>query len=480
MIRSERLASGRMAIFSPSGDFAFVTPTELDAITAGPSKIGELGAARLAELYGKHFVGAPNQIGMSRLLEARRSSRRETTESGVSLHILVPTLQCGHSCQYCQVSRALSSQGSAMSEATLDAASDTIFESSSPVLTVEFQGGDPLIRFDLVRRAIERIASRNVVERRRIQFVVASTLHQLDLGMCAFFREHSVALSTSIDGPAVLHNRNRPSPGRDSHERTVAGIAMARKYIDPGCVSALMTTTRASLEMPEAVIDEYVRLGFDEVFVRPMARYGFAKRNGARLGYSNPHFFRFYERCLERVLWWNKQGVALREAAAATWFNKLLSPFDSGYVDLQSPTGAGSAVLVYNYDGYVYPSDEARMLAETGDVTLRMGRIGESLARLGESGVVHWLRSQSDGEVRSECADCPYHMFCGPDPIEALAAGDSRTISETDHCQRSTWMFRHLLDRLDRAEAESNDAFLDLAYAWARRAHPRRLDDTDS
>lgn len=472
MNRPEHLSSGRIAVFSPSGDFAFLTAEEFDAISADQGS-PVLGAARLAELCAKHIVNT-GQVGMSRLLEARRAARRETVESGVSLHILVPTLQCAHSCQYCQVSRALDSPGFEMSEAMLDTACDTIFESKSPVLTVEFQGGDPLIRFDLVRRAIERIARRNAVERRRIQFVVASTLHQLDLEMCAFFRDHSVVLSTSIDGPPSLHNKNRPVPGRYSHERTITGIAMAREHIAPGCVSALMTTTKASLAMPEAVVDEYVRLGFDEIFVRPMASHGFAKRNEAHLGYFLGAYFAFYERCLERVLWWNKQGVPLRESAAAIWLNKLLSPFDSGYVDLQSPTGAGSAVLVYNYDGHVYPSDEARMLAETGDVTLRLGRIGEPLDRLRGSEVVQRLRAESDGELRSECAECAFHVFCGPDPVEAIAAGRTQAVALSDHCQRSTWLFRHLLERLDQAEVHHDEVFLDLAYAWARRDHPRQ------
>jgi radical SAM protein with 4Fe4S-binding SPASM domain len=249
---------------------------------------------------------------------------------------------------------------------------------------------------------------------------------------------------------------------------------MAREHVHPGCVSALMTTTRASLAMPEAVIDEYVRLGFGEVFVRPLANHGFAKRNGASLGYDSESFFAFYARCLDRVLWWNSQGVALREAAAATWLNKLLSPFDSGYVDLQSPTGAGSAVLVYNYDGYVYPSDEARMLAETGNTSLRLGRIGEQLQRLQGSEVVQRLRAQSDGEARVECANCSYNASCGPDPVEALADACDTPVSDSDHCRRSTWMFRHLLERIDQAEAQGDEAFLDLAYAWARRDHPKQ------
>lgn len=475
-MRVQHLPSGRAAVFSPSGDFAFVTASELEVLQAGLTRLTELAPVRLADLYAKHLITGADQRGMAVLLRSRRAARRETIEAGVSLHILVPTLQCAHSCQYCQVSRALDSTGFEMTPDMLDAACDAIFESPSPVLTVEFQGGDPLIRFDLVQRAIERITQRNRSEGRRIQFVVASTLHQLDLQMCAFFREHAVVLSTSIDGPPALHNKNRPTPGRDAYERTVAGIAMAREHIHPGCVSALTTTTKASLTMPEAIIDEYVRLGFDEVFVRPLANHGFAMRNAAHLGHARDAFFDFYTRCLERVLWWNQQGVALREAAAAAWLNKLLSPFDSGYVDLQSPTGAGSAVMVYNYDGFVYPSDEARMLAETGNASLRLGRIGEPLRKLQASEVVQQLRAQSDGEARTECASCPYHTSCGPDPVEALACGSNVTVHESGHCRHSTWMFRHLLARVDRAETDRDEVFLDLAYAWARREHPKQAD----
>ena len=70
--------------------------------------------------------------------------------------------------------------GHTMALADLNAACDTIFESNAPTLGVEFQGGDPLLRFDLVKHAVERIAHRNASEQRRLRFVVASTLHQLD------------------------------------------------------------------------------------------------------------------------------------------------------------------------------------------------------------------------------------------------------------------------------------------------------------
>lgn len=468
--RIQPLGSGQCAVFSAAGDFAFLSPQEIELLQQAPAA---LPTAKLAELYAKHIVTFPGQPGMSRLRASRQAARQETVRSGVSLHILVPTLQCGHSCRYCQVSRSLDAKGVSMGPEQIDAACDTCFESPSQTLTVEFQGGDPLIRFDLIERAVKRLMRNNLTEQRRLRLVVASSLHQLTVEMCAFLREHGVVLSTSIDGPAALHNMNRPVPGRNAYERTVQGIKLARRHIGPNCVSALMTTTRASLDWPEAIVDEYVRLSLDEIFVRPMSPYGFAKRNAQRLAYGNDEFQAFYERCFERVLWWNAQGQPLREGAAAIVLNKLLSPFDAGYVDLQTPTGAGSAVLVYNYDGYVYPSDEARMLVETGDTSFRLGPIGAPLTTLLASPVVEDLRRRSTSQRVDACRPCPFNTFCGPDPVAERAQGGGIPVpvEQTNHCRRSKWLFQSMLDRLERAQTQGNDVFLDLAYAWAQRSH---------
>eukprot|EP00456_Euglypha_rotunda_P082764 TRINITY_DN815_c0_g1_i1.p1 TRINITY_DN815_c0_g1~~TRINITY_DN815_c0_g1_i1.p1 ORF type:complete len:361 (+),score=50.45 TRINITY_DN815_c0_g1_i1:1230-2312(+) len=352
-----------------------------------------------------------------------------------------------------------------MSVADLDMACDAIFESPAQTLTVEFQGGDPLIRFDLVQRAILRIKARNLNEARQIRFVVASTLHQIDPAMCEFFAAHEVYLSTSIDGPAALHNKNRPTPGRDAYQRTVAGVQLARDQIGRESVSALMTTTKESLQYPEQIVDEYVALGFRDIFLRPLSSYGFAKRNQGLLGYALDEYKAFYMRGLERVLYWNRQGVELREVYASIILNKLLSTFDGGYVDLQSPTGAGRSVLVYNYDGYVYPSDEARMLAETGDITLRLGAIGQQLDELQSSTVQQDLTQASLAESTPGCDSCTYRLFCAPNPVDAQAQFGSlfAPVLETEHCRRHIWLFDTFFMKL----RDADDWTLDLFYQWA-------------
>lgn len=448
---------------SESGDHVFLSQQELMGLV---HDAGRLPLELQAELRSKFFLGNGSAGGKRRLLDSRIQAKRETVRGGPSLHIIVPTLQCAHSCQYCQVSRALTDVGHTISIDDLNAACDSIFQSDAQTLTVEFQGGDPLLRFDLVAHAIERIQARNATQGRTIRFVIASTLHQLTEEMCSFFATHSVFLSTSIDGPAHLHNKNRPTPGRDAHERTWSGIQLARQTMGAHTVSALMTTTKASLAYPEEIVDEYVRLGSHEIFLRPLSTYGFAKRNQSLLGYSLEQFQQFYRRALDRILHWNRQGVPLREVYASIILNKILWTFDAGFVDLQSPTGAGQSVLVYNYDGHVYPSDEARMLAETGDKTLRLGRIGEPLSQLRRSEVQLALIQASVTDNSPACQGCAYSNFCSPNPVDAQAQFGSMFVpaEDTEHCRRHLWLFDAFFSLL----RDADDHLLDLFYHWAR------------
>ena len=421
---------------------------------------------RRAEMAARFFL--PNHgrnVGKAMLLAARRSAKRETVTAGPSLHIIVPTLQCGHTCQYCQVSRAQTDTGFSMSPAMLDAVCDRIWESRADDLTVEFQGGDPLVRFDLIVRAVEKLTRLNCDGRRRFRFVVASTLHQLTTEMCEFFRTHSVVLSTSLDGPEHLHNRNRPVPGKDSFQRTLDGVLLARQHIGEHAVSALMTTTRASLAFPEQIVDEYVRQGFNEIFLRPLSIYGFAKRNFTRLGYSREEFQAFYERALRRILWWNERGVPLREVYMSIVMNKILSTFDAGYVDLQSAAESGTSVLVYNYDGWVYPSDEARMLVETGDASLRMGRVTDSLDQLLSCATGQRMR-QASKAAALDCVACAYRHYCAPNPVDSQAQFGRPDVPahQTEHCMRHQWLFDTAFEQLHSASPDVEEMF----HVWAR------------
>ena len=101
---------------------------------------------------------------------------------------------------------------------------------------------------------------------------------------------------------ASLHDADRPNPGHDSCARTLEGIEAVRRVLGHVSVAALATLTRRSLADPEALIAEYVRLGFRSTLVRPVSPFGFARRSARRLGYDAREFLAFHERALAHIL----------------------------------------------------------------------------------------------------------------------------------------------------------------------------------
>jgi uncharacterized protein len=152
----------------------------------------------------------------------------------------------------------------------------------------------------------------------------------------------------------------------------IAGITLAREILGFDQVSALMTTTKGSFGRAREIIDEYVQQGFRSIFLRPLSPYGFAGKTKWFQAYDADDWLKFYFDGLDHILDMNGAGYFFTEHYASTILTKMLTPFESGFVDLRSPAGIGIAAIVYNYDGDVYASDEVRMLAEMGDKTFRL------------------------------------------------------------------------------------------------------------
>jgi uncharacterized protein len=233
------------------------------------------------DLKSRHFVLDGDSSVALDLLAVKYRTKQSLLANFTSLFMFVVTLRCDHSCPYCQVSRQSADRHAYdMTSDAAEKAIDFMFRSPSRTIKVEFQGGEPLLNFALIRQIVERVELRNESEGRDVQFVIATNLAPLTDDMLVYCKEHDVFLSTSLDGPRQLHNINRPRPGGDSYELAVQGIRRVREALGPDRISALMTTTAASLDSPAEIVDEYVRQGFSSIFLRPLSPYGFAVKTG--------------------------------------------------------------------------------------------------------------------------------------------------------------------------------------------------------
>jgi len=398
------------------------------------------------DLKANHFLADDDSTVYQDLLATKYRSRQARLPDFTGLHLFVVTLRCDHSCQYCQVSRVSEDRSAYdMTRDTADRAIDLMFNSPSPYLKVEFQGGEPLLNFSLIKYAVGEINRRN--DGREIKCVITSNLSLLTDEMLEFCADSQVSFSTSLDGPSELHNRNRPRPGSDSHARTIAGIQKIRNRLGPDAVSALMTSTAESLQQPEAIIDEYVEQGFNEIFLRYISPYGFAVKTVSRVGYETEGFIDFFKRGLEYIIHLNRSGCRIREVYSTLLLQRILTPFATGYVDLQSPAGIGISVLAYNYNGEVYASDEGRMLAEMGDKTFRLGTVHNTYQELFVDSELLAMVFDTMLEGLPGCTDCALLPFCGSDPVfHHRTQGDLVGHRPTSaFCRRNMEIMRHLI-----------------------------------
>lgn len=342
-----------------------------------------------------------------------------------------------------------------------------MFETPAKEIKVEFQGGEPLLNFGTIRCLIELIEIKNREHQKQIEFVVATNLSMITDEMLAYFKDHQIFLSTSLDGPEFLHDANRPRSGGGSYQTTIKNICRVRNALGADRIAALMTTTRLSLQYPEEIIDEYVRQGFDSIFLRPLSPYGFAVRTEQQIGYTIEDFLDFYKRALDYILLLNKKGIDFVEVYTQILLTKILTPFPTGYVDLQSPAGAGIGVAVYNYDGNVYASDESRMLAEMGDREFKLGNVHEnSYQEIFGGTKLKSLVVASCVESLPGCADCAFQSYCGSDPVYNYARQGNiwghRPTSE--FCRKNMTIIKHLIDLIETGDKITNAIF----WSWVR------------
>jgi hypothetical protein len=219
-----------------------------------------------------------------------------------------------------------------------------------------------------------------------------------------------------------------------------------------------MTTTEASLSRVEEIVDEYVSLGLDGIFLRPLSPYGFAVKTKLFQGYDTDRWLQFYRRGLRCIIDINHAGTPFTEFYARLLLQRMLSDRPSGYVDLRSPAGAGLGALVYNYDGRVFASDEGRMLAEMGDTTFELGHVDTATySSLILSDKLIELVAASMTQAAPECLDCIFEPHCGADPVYHHATQrDPVGIKPlSDFCGRHKGIMTLLLDTLENSPQDA-------------------------
>lgn len=369
-------------------------------------------------LIEKGFILEENEEVFATNQAMQLRKEKEYLFVSTTLHIFVVSKNCNFSCIYCQAGNLNQNNNYKMSKETAKKAVDVALQSPNNYLTFEFQGGEPLTNFDVIKYIVEY--SKSVCGNKKIEYNLVSNLTLLTDEMIEFFVRNNVSICTSIDGNKDLQNINRPYINKDSYCETVKQIKkLQEKNIK---VNAIETTTKYSLKKYKEIVDEYINLGLESIFVRPLTKLGKADNNWKNVGYESEEFIYFYKEILDYIIQKNKQGFFLSEGHSNIFLRKILLNEPVNYMELRSPCGGAIGQLAYYYDGNIYTCDEGRMLAEMGDDSFKLGNVYENTYKdLMQSDCTKTMCISSCIECLPYCNSCAYMPYCGTCPVINLA-----------------------------------------------------------
>jgi len=368
---------------------------------------------------------------------------------GPSLHIVIPTLRCNQRCIYCH-SRAEpdDKKGFDMDRDTAKAVVDFIFKSPSKVLVIEFQGGDCLLNFEIVEFIIDYAKEKAKKCGKTVGFSLVTNLTKMDESIIKSLKErHIMGIATSLDGPKEVHDKNRRYlGGKGSYEDVIYWIKRIKeewKY--DFNLNALCTITRYSLPYGKEIVDEYMRWGFDGVWLRFLNNLGFAAESWKRIGYSPEEYLDFYSKTLDYIVSKNTNKKTFIELMTTIFLKKILTERDPFFTDIQSPCGAGIGQLLYKYNGDIHTCDEGKLFEE-----FKLGNVFTSTYRdifTNENLIAMMDISSKKNYLCDRCAWSPY---CGICPLHTYVTQGTivSKLALDERCKTIKGIIEHTFEKL--------------------------------
>jgi len=402
--------------------YSFLTKREFEDFVSGKMKDWN----KYNELKEKWFVKT-NEYKKNMISKFAR--KNQFLWFGPSLHIIVTTLRCNHHCQYCHAAVApMTAKEMDMTQDTAKKVVDTIFYTSNPNITIEFQGWEPLVNWEVVKYIIEYAEIKAWHLKKNVVFALVSNLTLMDEEKMEYLLEHNVWLSTSLDGDEEIHNFNRTFKDGNSFEQVTYWIKRINEEYEKKWIKqkiwALTTVTKKTLWKYKELIDTYVELWLDGIFLRPLNPYGFAAADLKKLWYTIDEFIEFYEKSMNYILELNKKGINFREALSSIYLSKILTDKDPNYLDERSPCWACIWQVAYNYDGKIYSCDEWRMLWRMWDDSFLMAEVkktwketydnminSDTTKIMVQASTLDWLPGYNESVYKPYIWVCPIHSY---------------------------------------------------------------------
>lgn len=190
----------------------------------------------------KHSIlkGLPSRTSFKSM---NKESFENVCRENLNILILEVTQSCNLRCKYClfddQNQMKRQHGNISMDEDVAYKAIDLLATNSKckDEVALTFYGGEPLLKFDLIKKAVEY--AREIMSSKSISFSLTTNGTLLTESIAKYFAENNFNLVISLDGPKMYHNEYRIlKNGEGSFDDTFRGINNLLKYYTPEMLKA--------------------------------------------------------------------------------------------------------------------------------------------------------------------------------------------------------------------------------------------------
>lgn len=453
--------SDAVLLTNTAGEYLFISKDDFASFSKTPENLADSTKALLKSRF--FLYDKSNETSFNDIYDIKYRTKHSYLENDSLLLMVVPTISCNCSCVYCQVnSRKNDASENDMSLKTALSFCDFVFALPHKNIKIEFQGGEPSLRFDTIEFIVRRVAHLNKKNSKNIEYVICTNLLNLTKHEIKILKKYNISISTSLDGPKSVHDKNRPSTFYASaYDSLVKNLEIVRSNkIYP---SALVTVTSLNLTRMNEIVDTYIENNFKSIFIRPLNNYGCAFRN-PNVHYELDDYIHAYKKAILYIIDRNlNDNISLREEMFSIILRKIFSPFNDGFVDMQNPCALGQMCMIVKQNGDIYPSDESRMISEMGNNHWKMGNVNDENCLISMKEKRTEILENGYLENYEECKNCVYSPFCYADPIKKWYIANISGQEYESYCGIRKTLFYFVFEQIKNAD----DRKLSLFRRWA-------------
>lgn len=166
-----------------------------------------------------------------------------------------------------------------------------------------------------------------------------------------FLTSNDMGVGISIDGPASIHDVQRPfADGSGSSSAVIKAIQMWQEKT--GGISVLCVVTKDSVRQPELLFDSLIDFGITSMDFLPCSKISKATGSIFRDGVSPQEYGEFMNRVFDS--WWARNDPSIR----IRFFENVLQGLLGGRPSLCKFTRSCAKFFTFDVDGTVYPCDD--------------------------------------------------------------------------------------------------------------------------